>query len=275
MGIIGIYLFTLGCCIGSFINVLIYRLPLDQSIVYPNSRCPKCKIKINWFDNLPLISWFLLRGKCRSCKTKISFSYPIVELSTGLLIWFNLYANPTIYSQLPISITIVLGTFFSTVLLVLAILDFKYFWLPKSLTLGGIIFGLSSSLFIDLFNNFEKFSNSIYSITGSLLGFSIFYLISHIGKKIFKKAVMGGGDLKLSALLGTWLGVKGLLISIWLSFISAGIFVVLGLLLKKIKRSQKIPFGVFLAFSGLSVWFFGNETFIKLIFKETRYYSIF
>ena len=275
MGIIGIYLFTLGCCIGSFINVLIYRLPLDQSIVYPNSRCPKCKIKINWFDNLPLISWFLLRGKCRSCKSKISFSYPIIELSTGLLIWFNLYANPTIYSQLPTFITIVLGTFFNTILLALAILDFKYFWLPKSLTLGGIIFGLSSSLFIDLFNNFEKFSNSIYSITGSLLGFSIFYLISHIGKKIFKKAVMGGGDLKLSALLGTWLGVKGLLISIWLSFISAGIFVVLGLLLKKIKRSQKIPFGVFLAFSGLSVWFFGNETFIKLIFKETRYYLIF
>ncbi len=275
MGIIGIYLFTLGCCIGSFINVLIYRLPLDQSIVYPNSRCPKCKIKINWFDNLPLISWFLLRGKCRSCKSKISFSYPIIELSTGLLVWLNLYAEPSIYSQLPTFITIVLGTFFNTILLALAILDFKYFWLPKSLTLGGIIFGLSSSLFIDLFNNFEKFSNSIYSITGSLLGFSIFYLISHIGKKIFKKAVMGGGDLKLSALLGTWLGVKGLLISIWLSFISAGIFVVLGLLLKKIKRSQKIPFGVFLAFSGLSVWFFGNETFIKLIFKETRYYSIF
>tara|TARA_Y100000746_G_C15333299_1_gene378668 strand:- start:46 stop:846 length:801 start_codon:yes stop_codon:yes gene_type:complete len=266
VGIIGIYLFTLGCCLGSFINVVVYRLPLDQSVVYPSSRCPKCKTKINWFDNLPLISWFLLRGKCRSCKTKISFSYPIVELSTGLLIWFNLYANPTIYSQLPISITIVLGTFFSTVLLVLAILDFKYFWLPQFFTLGGLLVGIASSLLIDLFNDFYHLSYLIYSITGALLGFILFYLLSYIGERIYKKPVMGGGDLKLIALLGAWLGIKGLLISIWLSFIFAGIFVIFGLILKKIKRNQRIPFGVFLAFSGLIVWFFGNEIFLKLIF---------
>ena len=266
MGITGVYLFVFGCCLGSFINVLIYRLPLNQSIVYPKSRCPKCKTKIKWFDNLPVISWFLLKGQCRACKGKISFSYPLVEISTGILVWLNIYAHPTIYSQLPILIIIVLGTFFSTILLALAILDFKYFWLPQSLTLGGLVLGIASSLFIDLFNNFEIFSNSINSIVGSFLGFSIFYLLSHIGEKFFKKAVMGRGDLKLSALLGAWLGMKGLLISIWLSFISAGIFVIFGLLLKKINRNQRIPFGVFLAFSGLSVWFFGNETFIKLIF---------
>ena len=100
MEIIEIYLFVIGCCIGSFINVLIYRLPLNQSIVYPNSSCPECNAKIKWFDNLPIISWLLLRGKCRACKSKISFSYPIIELSTGLLVWLNFYANPTIYSQL-------------------------------------------------------------------------------------------------------------------------------------------------------------------------------
>ncbi len=266
MGIIGIYLLILGCCIGSFINVVIYRLPLDQSIVYPHSRCPKCKTKINWFDNLPLISWFFLRGKCRSCKTKISFSYPIIELSTGLLVWANFYANPTIYSQLPVPIIIYSGTILISILIPLAILDYKYFWLPQAITIGGLIVGITSSLIIDLSNDPDQFSYLINSLAGSLLGFSILYLLSNIGEKIFKKAVMGGGDLKLSALLGAWLGMKGLLISIWLSFISAGIVVILGFLLKKIKRNQRIPFGAFLVFSGLSVWFFGNEIFIKLIF---------
>ena len=268
MEIIGLYLFVFGCCLGSFINVLIYRLPLNQSIVYPKSRCPKCNTKIKWFDNLPVISWFLLEGKCRSCKKEISFSYPLVELSTGILVWLNIYAHPTIYSQLSIFTIIVLGTIFSSILFALAILDFKYFWLPQFLTIGGLVFGLASSLLIDLFNNFEKFSYSIYSIAGSLLGFSIFYLLSHIGKKFFKKAVMGEGDLKLSALLGAWLGTKGLLIAIWLSFISAGIFVIIALLLKKIKRNQKIPFGIFLSFSGLIVWFFGNDIFLRVIFLK-------
>ena len=266
MGIIGIYLFTLGCCIGSFINVVVYRLPLDQSVIYPGSRCPKCKTKINWFDNLPLISWFLLRGKCRFCKTKISFSYPIIELSAGLLVWLNLYANPSIYSQLPIFITIILGTFFITILLALAILDFKYFWLPQFFTLGGLIVGIASSLLIDLFNDFYHLSYFIYSITAALLGFILFFLVSYIGERIYKKPIMGGGDLKMVALLGAWLGIKGLLISIWLSFFVAGIFVIFGLILKKIKRNQRIPFGVFLAFSGLIVWFFGNKIFLNLIF---------
>ena len=137
MEIIGIYLFVIGCCIGSFINVLIYRLPLNQSIVYPNSSCPKCNVKIKWFDNLPIISWLLLRGKCRACKSKISFSYPIIELSTGLLVWLNFYANPTIYSQLAVPIILFCGKILSSILITLTILDFKYFWLPQAITIGA------------------------------------------------------------------------------------------------------------------------------------------
>ena len=266
MGIIGIYLFIFGCCLGSFINVVIYRLSLNQSIVFPKSRCPKCNNTILWFDNIPLISWFLLKGKCRACKSKISFYYPFVELITALIVCLNMYANPTIYRQLPLTYIIFLGTIFCSILITLALLDLKYFWLPQILTLGGLIAGLTASLFIDLSNDLYQFTYSIYSITGSVLGFLSFYLLSHIGKKIYKKPVMGNGDAKLSALIGAWLGIKGLLISIWLSFFSAGIFVALGLILKKIKRNQKIPFGIFLAFSGLIVWFFGNEIFLTVIF---------
>ena len=266
MEIIFIYLFVIGCCIGSFINVVIHRLPLNQSIVYPSSSCPKCNTKIKWFDNLPIISWFLLRGKCRNCKSKIAFSYPIIELFTAFLVCLNFYSQPTIYSQQPIYITILFGSIFSTTLLTLAILDFKYFWLPRILTVGGLFAGITASLYVDLINDFYQFNYLINTLLASFFGFAFFYLLSLIGKKIFNKPVIGGGDSKLSALIGSWLGIHGLFISIWLSFISAGIFVILGLMFKKIKRNQKIPFGIFLAMSGLLVWYFGNEIFLKIIF---------
>ena len=261
-----IYLFVIGCCVGSFVNVVIYRLPLNQSIVYPNSSCPKCNSKIKWFDNIPIISWLLLRGKCRVCKQKIAFSYLIIELFTGFLFCLNLYANPTIYSLQSTNVIIFLGCIFSVILLTLAILDFKYFWLPQVLTFGGLVLGITTSLYIDLYNDFYQFNYSIYTLLASLLGFTFFYLLSHLGKKIYNKPVIGGGDAKLSALIGSWLGIQGLFISIWFAFISAGIFVILGLIFKKIKRNQKIPFGVFLALSGLLVWYFGNEIFLDVFF---------
>ena len=266
--IIGLYIFIVGCCLGSFINVVIYRLPINQSIIYPDSRCPQCNINIKWFDNIPLISWFILKGKCRVCKTKISFSYPIIELITGILVWLNIYAQPTIYSQQPISVRILFGSIFCTLLIALAILDFKYFWLPQSLTLGGILLGITASLLIDLNNDFYQLNYSINTIVASFLGFIFFYLLSYFGGKVFNKPVLGGGDAKLSALMGSWLGIQGLFISIWLAFLSAGIFVTFGLFLKKIKRNQKIPFGVFLALSGFLVWYFGNHIFLKTLFLQ-------
>ena len=95
MGIIGVYLFIIGCCLGSFINVIAYRLTIGQSLIYPRSRCPRCKTKIKWFDNIPFLSWVFLRGKCRACKNKIPIIYPLVEISLGILIFLNLFSNPT------------------------------------------------------------------------------------------------------------------------------------------------------------------------------------
>ena len=159
-----------------------------------------------------------------------------------------------------------MGCIFSVILFTLAILDFKYFWLPQVLTLGGLVLGITTSIYIDFYNDFYQFNYSKNTLIASLLGFTFFNLLSRIGKKIYNKPVIGGGDAKLAALIGSWLGIQGLFISIWLAFISAGIFVTLGLILKKIKRNQKIPFGVFLALSGLLVWYFGNEIFLKIFF---------
>ena len=159
-----------------------------------------------------------------------------------------------------------MGSIFSVILFTLAILDFKYFWLPQILTSGGLVLGITTSLYIDLCNDFYQFNYVIYTLLASLLGFAFFNLLSRIGKKIYNKPVIGGGDAKLSAMIGSWLGIQGLLISIWFAFISAGIFVIIGFIFKKIKKNQKIPFGVFLALSGLLVWYFGNEIFLDMIF---------
>ena len=265
MGIIGVYLFIIGCCLGSFINVIAYRLTIGQSLIYPRSRCPRCKTKIKWFDNIHFLSWFFLRGKCRACKNNISITYPLVEISLGILIFLNLYSNPTMYETLPFNVSPFLGVIFYFILITLAILDFKYFWLPKFITMGGLFLGLFVSLVIDLLFEFENFNFIIDSFTGALVGYLIFYLLSYLGLKIFKKPVMGKGDIKLTALLGSWLGIQGLFISIWLAFITAGLFVFMGVILQKIKRNQKIPFGIFLAASGIMVWQFGNQLFLEII----------
>ena len=138
--------------------------------------------------------------KCRSCKQKISITYPLIELTTGLIFCANFFAYPSIYNQLPKSLIIFLGTLFSSILIVLTILDCKYFWLPKKITYGGLTLGLIFSLIVDLFNNLSQFSYFINSIFAAFIGFIFFYLLSFLGLKIFKKPLMGGGDAKLSAL---------------------------------------------------------------------------
>ena len=114
VGITGIYLFVIGCCVGSFINVLNFRLPLGRSIIFPSSRCTKCNFKLKWFDNIPLISWILMGAKCRSCKQKISITYPLIELTTGLIFCANFFAQPSFYDELPKFLIIFSGIIFSS-----------------------------------------------------------------------------------------------------------------------------------------------------------------
>tara|TARA_Y100001968_G_C19444758_1_gene764699 strand:+ start:2107 stop:2907 length:801 start_codon:yes stop_codon:yes gene_type:complete len=259
------FLFIYGCCIGSFINVLIYRLPIKQSIIYPRSYCIECGTSISWYDNIPILSWLLLLGKCRSCKNKISSTYPLIELITGMVFLTNLYSNPSFYIALPFIPKVILGSIFASICIILSLLDYRYFWLPRIITFSGIFIGVFFSLIIELRYSSIQFNYFFYSISSALLGFIIFYLLAFFGKLFFKKQVLGEGDAKLAALLGSWLGIKGLFITLWLAFNSAGIFVLLGLALKKISKKQKIPLGVFLSLSGLVVWIFGNENLLQLI----------
>ena len=268
MTVIFLYIFTLGCCIGSFINVLVNRLPRGESIISPRSKCTTCGHKIRWYDNIPLISWVNLYGKCRNCKAPISLFYPFVELITGFFFLLSIQSSPSIYQNIQFTSFFhkeFLGFIFVFLCLTLAILDAKYFWLPDIITLIGTFIGLISSLLLSITNKSLNFDLTINTFSGAIVGFLIFYSLSFIGKFLFNKPVLGGGDAKLAALLGAWLGIKGLLITIWFSFNTAGIFVIIGLIFKKITLNQKIPFGVFLVTSGLLVWHFGNEKIFEFL----------
>ena len=122
---------------------------MDQSIIFPGSKCPKCNTKILFFDNLPIFSWFFLKGKCRFCKKNISFTYPLIELITALLVMANINAKPTIYDNLSGFGILFVGIVLTIILITLAALDFKYLWLPNFLTLGGTFLGVIISIIFD------------------------------------------------------------------------------------------------------------------------------
>ena len=262
-----LFTFLIGCCFGSFINVIIYRIPLGKSVVFPFSHCVKCGYKIRWHENIPIISWIFLGGRCAKCKEQISLIYPIVELSTGFLFAFYNYSFPPRFPPGGEPIAIVCGWIFISILLTMAILDIKYLWLPENICKFGILISIISSVILTIkYENLVSNYLIAETIIATFLGYLIFQIISEIGFRIYKKPVMGKGDAKLSALIGSWLGLKGLCLSIWLSFFFSGIFVILGILSRKIKKGQKIPFGSFLSLSGLVVWYFGNDPLTNLIF---------
>tara|TARA_E500000331_G_scaffold263826_1_gene254868 strand:+ start:111 stop:923 length:813 start_codon:yes stop_codon:yes gene_type:complete len=262
-----LFTFLIGCCFGSFINVIIYRLPLGESIIFPRSHCGKCDHRILWYENIPIISWIFLKGRCSKCNEKISLIYPIIEILTGLLFVLNNYSLNLRFDIGSQFIPIISGWIFISILLVMAILDIKYFWLPEHISRFGILVAVCLSVFLGI--RYEELTSYLFiseTILATSLGYLIFKSISEIGFRIYKKPVMGNGDAKLSALIGSWLGLKGLLISIWLAFFFAGMFGIIGLIFKKIKKDQKIPFGSFLSLSGLFVWYFGNDLLANLIF---------
>ena len=243
--LVNIFTFVIGSIVGSFLNVCISRLPNDESIISPASHCPHCKAKINWHDNIPLISYLLLRGKCRSCEGTISIRYPIVELLTGLFFLLTSFGVGTFlrleyYFNL-IFICGMIVAFFSDLETQIIPDQVIYLTIPASLIynlLTGNIFG---------------------AIYGALLGFSILYLVQKAGTFVFKKDALGGGDIKLAALFGAHLLWQGMLLSLFLGYLIGSIQALILLALKIKKLDDYIPFGPALCSGALIVLFFGNK----------------
>jgi len=244
-GIEIILIFILGLIVGSFCNVCIYRIPRKESIIYPASHCPSCHTTISAKDNIPLLSYILLKGRCRNCGSKISIQYPIVELLTGLIYLI-------IYLIYCLSIQSLIYIILSSALIIIAFIDLNEQIVPDVISLPGIGVGLILSFFV-------PYISFINSALGVLVGGGIILIIGLAGSVIFKKEAMGGGDVKLTAMIGAFLGWRYIIISLFLGFFLgalAGIFLVLS----KIKsKEDMVPFGPFIVFGSLITLLYGDK----------------
>jgi leader peptidase (prepilin peptidase)/N-methyltransferase len=232
----------LGACIGSFLNVVIYRLPLGQSLVTPPSRCPKCGYRLKFYDNIPVFGWLLLGGRCRECKNKISIQYPIVELITAVLFVIVVWMTPP-------------GPLLASRLLLLCILialfgiDLEHQILPNSITLPGIVAGLLLSTIAP--------PGLRDAVIGTVLGGGVLYAIAW-GYYLWRREEgLGMGDVKMLAMIGAFLGWKMVLVTLVLSSFSGAIIGVGLIALQRGNMKLALPFGTFLAAGALAAMLVG------------------
>ncbi|MGB7444501.1 MAG: prepilin peptidase [Coleofasciculaceae cyanobacterium] len=260
-----VIIFALGASIGSFLNVVVYRLPAKLSILWPPSRCPHCLRQLGKKENIPVFGWLWLKGRCRHCRSPISPRYPLVEATTGILFLL-------VFWQYGWSAATLGYWAFLSWLLALSLIDLDTMTLPNSLTQSGLIAGLV----FQVSSGFEQGSGLagiwqqlIVGIFGAVLGIWLFDIVALLGGVVFSQAAMGGGDAKLAAMLGAWLGWKYLLLSGFLAC-AIGAFVGGGAIaLGYLSRRQPMPFGPFLAIgAGLTV-FWGElilSSYLRLFF---------
>ena len=255
-----IFSFLVGACIGSFLNVIIYRLPLERSIVYPGSHCAACGKPLRWFDNIPILSWCFLKGRAACCDTKIDARYPVIELLTAVLTY-------VIWTQFPPAEAIAY-LIFTYALIVATGVDLDHFIIPDSVSLGGCVFGLLACVLVP---TLQDTHNRIEALMGSALGLIIggggLLLISIIGTWVFRKDAMGLGDVKLIAAIGTVCGWKGVIFTIGAASLLGsviGLFVIFG---KSRKTGVPIPFGPFLAAGCLLYILKGHDWFNRYLYS--------
>lgn len=233
--------FILGSVIGSFLNVCIYRLPREESIVFPVSHCPKCDRAIAPYDNIPILSFLILRGKCRHCREPISWQYPLVEALNGVFYLFTFYWFGLSW------LTLIYALFISA-MLVVAIVDFQHKIIPDEISIGGIPVGLALAILILPLSWID-------SLLGILIGGGILFAVSRIWLIVFKEEGMGDGDIKLMAMVGAFLGWKiAILIIILGSFVGS----VVGIIAMRNLKAQ-VPFGTFLAPVAIFCIFWGQS----------------
>ena len=238
-----LYALVLGLCVGSFLNVVIYRLPLGQSLVSPGSRCTKCGYHLRWYDNVPVLSWALLGGRCRQCRTAISIQYPVVEIVTGLL--FVLVAWLTPVGPLLVSRLILVA-----ILVALFGIDLEHQILPNVITLPGIVIGLMFSAIAP--PGWQD------ALLGALLGGGVLYGIAAAYYAVRREEGLGMGDVKMLAMIGAFLGWQAVLVTLVLSSFSGA---AIGMALIAAQRGgmkRALPFGTFLAVGALAAMLVGE-----------------
>ena len=241
-----IFFFILGSILGSFSNMLIYRIPRGISIIFPSSFCPKCNSKIKFYDNIPILSYIILRGKCRKCKEKISFRYFIVEIIMAILFLFS-------YIKFGISLNLIKSISFIFLGITISFIDIENMLIPDVLSYPGIIIGFFLSLFS------KKF---FYYIFGGIFG-AVLALLFYITGKIIKKELMGEGDIFVLSMIGIYNGIMNVIITI---FIASFLGSIIGIILKIKRKIKYLPFAPFLYFSAFLTLFYDFSPFLSNIF---------
>ncbi|MEH1952810.1 prepilin peptidase [Nostoc sp.] len=265
-----VMVFALGASIGSFLNVIVYRLPAGLSILWPPSRCPKCLNQLKAYDNVPVFGWISLRGRCRYCKSKISVRYPVVEGVTGIIFLL-------IFLVFQVSALTIGYWAFCSWLLALSLIDLDTMTLPNPLTQSGLVVGILFQMVVGFLpeGSFVALVNQLMiAIVGAVLGLWLFDAIALLSSIAFRKTAMGAGDAKLAAMMGAWLGWKYLLLA---SFIACGLGALIGISILIMQRSQqklgqKIPFGPFLALGSVITLFSGEailSSYLRLFFPAS------
>ncbi len=264
-----IYAFLIGACIGSFLNVCIVRWPRERSVLRPRSRCPQCANQLAWFENVPVLSWVTLRGRCRCCDEPISVMYPLIELvvAIGWMLAVQHYG---------VTLTALRVAVFGTVLLGVAMTDAKHYLIPDGFTLFGLIFALVTSLLAFFRGETQVFAGPYDALVGACAGAGMIAIVGWLGEVITKREAMGLGDVTLMAFVGAALGPTRALVTIFLgatlgAVAFAGVVIPVALLRRGHSREQTelalgstpfetplVPFGVFLAPAALLTLFWGE-----------------
>jgi leader peptidase (prepilin peptidase)/N-methyltransferase len=257
---IEIFIFVAGLIVGSFLNVCIVRMPQEKSIVKPRSHCVRCHHTIPWYDNLPLISFLLLRGRCRFCNEPFSPLYFFIELLTGLTFW-------AFYQYFGLTPVLVPYLFMVCCFIVATVVDFQHRIIPDEISVGGLCFGLFFSLLIPGLHDIETASLDFgplilahlqslgVSLLGVLIGGGCIYAMGILGDFLFKKESMGGGDIKLLAMIGAFMGWQMALLTFFIAPFFGAIF---GIIEKIRTKDTAIAYGPFLVLGALICLFFGD-----------------
>ena len=237
--------FVFGACIGSFLNVCIARIPEASSLIYPGSNCPACHHPIRFYDNIPILSYIWLRGRCRNCSQSISFRYLMVEAVTGLMaalviVYFGLTVEALIYFILICALIIIIY------------IDLDHQIIPDSISLPGIPIGFAASFFLDTLNYTD-------SLIGILLGGGLLFAIAWGYYLITRKEGMGGGDIKLLAMIGAFMGWQGVCFTIFIASVTGTIAGALLMLFAQKDLKFALPFGPFLSIGAIAYLFLGPQ----------------
>ncbi|MBI5641733.1 MAG: prepilin peptidase [Nitrospirae bacterium] len=248
--------FAFGSLIGSFLNVCIYRIPRNQSVIMPSSRCPSCLKPIRPWDNIPVISYLLLGGKCRYCKARISPRYPLIEA-------LNAFFYIAVLWRYGLGWDFALYCVLASALIVITFIDLDFQIIPDRITLAGIPIGLVAGSFI-LPDPFLRASALGYksSIIGFLTGGGLFYLVA-----VLSRGGMGGGDIKMMAMVGALMGWKSVLLTTFAGSLTGSVIGIFLMIFRGKGRKAKIPFGPFLALGTIITLFFGQEILIWYLYR--------